>query len=448
MRLRPTGLRGRLTVAVALAVAVALGALLAAFNLVLDHQLDREATDVVAARATAELGTLEVVDGRLTAAEAPDDAALDAQVWVFAGSRELERPRAPAAVDAAASQLAGGPRRRLDVPGASTRLLAVPVVRRDRRIGAVVAGVSLKPYERTERIALLASLVLAAILLVAVIVVARVTLSAALRPVARMTAAAEDWSEHDLDRRFRLGPPRDELAHLAATLDRLLDRLAASLRREQGLTSEISHELRTPLAKVMAEAQLATRGLAADDPSRAALERVHHAAVDMNATLEVLLDAARAGGGSALGTTDLYEAASAVARTVAGDQDAHVATEVMRPEAPVRVAADAELVQRILVPIVDNARRHARGRVWIGIGSAVNGMAELTVRDDGPGVEARDVEVIFEAGARGRADGDTRAGSGAGLGLALARRLATAAGGGVGAQAGEGGRFTVRLPAA
>ena len=74
-----------------------------------------------------------------------------------------------------------------------------------------------------------------------------------------MTRQAAAWSEHDLDHRFALGEPHDELTELAATLDGLLDRLAASLRREQRFSAELSHELRTPLARVIAESELALR---------------------------------------------------------------------------------------------------------------------------------------------------------------------------------------------
>src|SRR5206468_229964 len=74
-----------------------------------------------------------------------------------------------------------------------------------------------------------------------------------------MTAQASDWSDHDLERRFSLGQPHDELTQLAFTLDRLLDRLAATLRHEQRLSAELSHELRTPLANIAAQAQFALR---------------------------------------------------------------------------------------------------------------------------------------------------------------------------------------------
>jgi len=74
-----------------------------------------------------------------------------------------------------------------------------------------------------------------------------------------MTEQAAAWSERDLDRRFHLGEPHDEVTRLGATLDGLLDRISASLRRERRFSAELSHELRTPLANLTAEAELALR---------------------------------------------------------------------------------------------------------------------------------------------------------------------------------------------
>ena len=139
--------------------------------------------------------------------------------------------------------------------------------------------------------ALTASIVLLGALLVLVALVARWMVTRALRPVAQMTAQATDWSEHDLDRRFGLGEPHDELTLLAATLDSLLGRVAASLRHEQRFSSEISHELRTPLTKVRAEAELALRQERSGDSYREALRQVVSAADQMERIMDTLLSA-------------------------------------------------------------------------------------------------------------------------------------------------------------
>ena len=107
----------------------------------------------------------------------------------------------------------------------SLRLYALPVTHDGERVGTVVAGVSLAPYDETATIALVGSLGLAVLLLAAVALLSHWILGKALLPVSRMTDDAADWSEHDLDRRFDRGEPYDELTRLAATLDALLERL-------------------------------------------------------------------------------------------------------------------------------------------------------------------------------------------------------------------------------
>ena len=225
------GIRRRLFLVVVAVVAAALAALIVGFNLLLAHNLSSDADNVVHARAAAVLAQLRPQGGRLVVGEAPDGGAPDAAVWVFSRGRTLEAPRAGSQVAAAARRLAGGPVRTLDVSSADTRLYAAPVVAGGRRLGTVVAAVSLAPYEETRRTALIGSLLFEAAVLLLVALAARWLLAASLRPVGRMTRQAAAWSERDLDRRFGPGTPHDELTELAATLDGLLDRLAASLRR-------------------------------------------------------------------------------------------------------------------------------------------------------------------------------------------------------------------------
>jgi signal transduction histidine kinase len=428
------GLRGRLLAAVLAAVVVGVVLLTAAFNIVLRSQLDSDADQLLRARAAAQIATLSTSGGRLAVGEAPDDAAADAPVWIFAAGRALERPQRPApAVDRAAVALAGGGRRSTEVASPQTRLLAVPVRRGGRTLGTVVVAASLAPYERTESVALVVSLVVAGISIVAALLVARWLLSAALRPVGRMTAEAAAWSEHDLDRRFGLGPPTDELTRLAATLDGLLDRLAASLRREQRLSAELSHELRTPLARISTQAQLLS------GPEAGAIER---AAAEMREVIDVLMAAARAEADGDHGNADVSEAAEAgigAAGPAAGDRGIKLE---LRASGGVRAAAEPELVERMLAPLLDNALRHADTRASVTVARS-GAWVELVVADDGPGVPPGEELDIFEPGRRGSGS------DGAGLGLALARRLARSTGGDLVADpAARGGRFVVRLPPA
>lgn len=447
-RLRVLGLRGRLLASVLSAITVVLAALVLAFNLVLSQRLDREATGLVAARAAAEVSALRVTAGHIVLPEAPDDRNPDVLVWVFQGRRALEHPRSTAN-DAAAARLAAEAPARRDVAGSDTRLDALPVAQAGHQIGAVVAGLSLAPYRQTRRTALTGSVILAAVVLVAVALAAWWLIGRALRPVAWMTAQAADWSEHDLEQRFALGPVRDELTQLAATLDGLLERLAAALRHEQRLSAEISHELRTPLASVVAEAQYALRHGGLTGEARATLEHILHSARQLTETLDTLMAAARSGLSRGEAMADARACARAAVANLARAMGPAPAVDVVAPPEPVRVAAEPELVARILAPLLDNASRHARTSVRLAVASDGQ-MVSFAVQDDGPGVPDEEREAIFEPGHRGGGSVAVAARtSGAGLGLALCRRLARSAGGEVTVEpSAAGARFTVRLPAA
>ncbi len=101
------GLRRRLLLAVGAAVTVALIALVAGFNIILGHVLDRDARDLVRTRAVAQIDSIRTDGNRLSVGETPDDRAADAYLWIFAGTHALERPRTSAAIDQAAQRLAG-----------------------------------------------------------------------------------------------------------------------------------------------------------------------------------------------------------------------------------------------------------------------------------------------------------------------------------------------------
>lgn len=441
------GIRRRLFLAVIATVGVAVAALVLGFNLILARTLTRDSRDLARTRASAQLALLTTAHGRVTVREAPDDAAADAYIWVFSGGAVLEQPRSGTSIFAAAQALASGNAGYADVPGADIRLYAAPVASGGRRIGTVVAGVSLAPYEQTRQLALIASLVLGTLVLLVVALAARWLLAASLRPVVRMTRQAAAWSERDLDRRFALGEPHDELSGLAATLDGLLDRLAASLRREQRFSAELSHELRTPLARVMAESELALRREREPGEYRRALELINRNAAQLTRTVDALVAAARHEAGAERGTADAYAlAADAAAACADLAAQREIELDLNAPRTPIRVAVEPELGERILQPLLDNACRYGSSKVSVAIERADGGV-RYTIDDDGAGVTDEERERIFEPGVRGNQG--ARDGAGAGLGLALARRLARSASGEIDAlPRPDGGRFVVILPSA
>jgi signal transduction histidine kinase len=440
------GLRRRLVLVVVAAVAAAVAALLVGFNLVLWRTLDNNSRDILRSRAAAEIATLRPVAGGVRLGEAPDVAAPDRNAWVFSRGSMLESPRSTsAALDEAATALARGRGGFHDVPADDIRLYAVPVRDNGRRLGAVVVALSLAPYEQTRKVTLVASLVFGVLVLVLVGVASRWLLGASLRQVTRMTRQAAAWSERDLDHRFGLGEAHDEITELAASLDELLDRLAASLRREQRFSAELSHELRTPLSRVIVETELALRRERDPEEYRRALETVRQNAEQLTRIVDALVAAARHEAGSLRGTADAYAVAAEAAAACSGlTSEGGVELVVEHPPRPIRIGVDPDIAERILQPVLENACRYGASSVNVAIdhsGSAV----QYAVVDDGPGVLEEERERIFEPGVRGAA---SNGGEGSGLGLSLARRLARSVAGEIEAVSdGSGGRFLIRLPA-
>jgi signal transduction histidine kinase len=444
--MKKIGIRGRLLFLVVAAVATAVVALVVGFNFVLGRSLDRDSRDLVRNRANSERALLQPVNGGLSVVDAPNDAAADAYVWVFSNHHVIEQPRTSPIVSNVARSLQGGRARFQDISSADIRLYSEPVVSRGQRLGTVVAGVSLAPYEQTRRVALLASLIFGAVVLALVAAAARWVLASALQPVRRMTRQAAAWSDRDLDHRFGLGEPYDELTELAATLDGLLDRLAASLRHEQRFSAELSHELRTPLARLIAESEVALRREREPAEYRESLQTIHGNAEQLTRILDTLLAAARQETGSTRGTADAHEVAVEAIETIRQLADERgVSLNLLRSQQPLRVGVEADFAARILQPVVENAIRYCDTAVTVSISRVQPGVRYL-VEDDGPGVSADEDERIFDPAVRGRA-GEDRWPEGSGLGLSLARRLARAVSGEIQTTPSEhGGSFAVDLP--
>jgi len=427
-------LRGRLLGVSLLTLAIGVGALLVVGNVLLRSGVHAQAQSVLRARADAELASLSVTPKGIRVRSVPNDQRLDERSWVLEGNRVVERPRgvSPGLDRAAVALGMQGRTATKDGPG-DTRLHAVPVKSRGRTIGSVVVAYSMVQLEHVQHEVLLGSLVLAALILLAGALVIKGALDGALRPVAEMTATAEDWGARDLDRRFNLGPPRDELTGLAATLDGLLSRIASSRRHEQRFAAEVAHELRTPIAGLRGRAELAldAKGVEAGDEREQALRAVVEDASRLDRTIDTLMAVARRELDPSDGSVDLAAIASEI-------EDVTV-----QIRGPVHAAeGEPEVVRRALAPLVDNARRHARTGVVLEV-SDRDGHVRIAVRDDGPGLDPELGERAFDPGVRG----DTEPGDGAGLGLPLARRLARSCGGDVVAGPGPGGCFVLELPA-
>lgn len=444
------GVRGRLLLAVLATVAVALVTITVVFNVVLEINLASDADKRLQSIVQDTSHSIRISGGQVSLPRQTSDInTLGLQVWVFVNGYTVTAPTVDTVIGNAARSLDGKPAQFLDVPDKEVRLYAVPLKSGSTEIGTVVAALSISSYNHTRRITLIATMAFAAALMIMVGFAGRWLLEAAFRPVMKMTAEAEAWSTEDMDRRFELGEPRDEITQLARTLDGMLDGMAASFRREQRFSAEVSHQLRTPVAKIKAEAELALRRPRDPEYYQESLVSVLHSADQMARTVEALLAAAQKEGSLARGRADVWKVLSDVVTSIGVLADENeVEVMIEPPPRDMRLGVEGDIAVQIIQPVVENACRFARSTVLL---SARRDGKDVffTVSDDGPGVTDEEKERIFDPGIRGSAaTADGKVIRGAGLGLPLARRLARAASGEVEVEPSDAGAsFVVRLPA-
>ncbi|MFI5953855.1 ATP-binding protein [Cryptosporangium sp. NPDC051539] len=441
-RLTPGSLRGGLALAALAVTAVWVVLLTAAFNLILADRLATQADDTLRTRTAAVAALVTVDNAGAVSLRAPaDGAGIDRGIWVYAGNRAVLRPSGDRELEQAADRLArtGGFARAGD--DLLTRLYAQPVTIDGKRVATVVAAIDLDASLDARRVTLIGSAVVALILLTLVYSTSRAVVARTLRPVEQMARQAADWSANDLEHRFGDQRRPAELDRLAVILDELLARQSAVVRSDRQLTAELSHELRTPLAAMSAELDLLRsrpRGPAELEAGHASLAA---GIARLSGLIETLLTEARGRSRAVPGRCALGPALHGLVEAAGPGVALVVRPE---PESGLTAGVDADVLDRILSPLLDNARRYARSGVTLSAartGTAVT----ITVRDDGPGVSADIADRLFDPGFSA---GPEAGHWGAGLGLPLARRLAHGAGGDVtlDSTAGPGATFLVTLP--
>lgn len=219
--------------------------------------------------------------------------------------------------------------------------------------------------------------------------------------------------------------------------------------------ANLGHEVRTPMTGVLGMTELLL-GDPLGSQQRARAESIRTAGEHLLRLLDDALDLARIEAGRLElehAPFDPRELVAQVAQLTAPlarrrglDFDCTVAAAV-----PVAVLGDATRVRQILLNLLGNAVKFtARGSVRLEVDVDDAGTLRFAVEDTGPGLQAEQVERLFQRFEQ--ADGARTAArhGGSGLGLAISRELAGAMGGGIGidTRPGVGSRFTVVLPLA
>jgi signal transduction histidine kinase len=240
------------------------------------------------------------------------------------------------------------------------------------------------------------------------------------RPVRRLQKAVERFGHGDFS--ARSGATRkDELGDLARAFDRMAGRIETLLAAERRLLLDISHELRSPLARLGVAVELARSGEDLDP----ALNRIQKEADRLNSLVGQLLQVTRAEGDPGSLHHDslrLDELVQSLVDDAAIEATARSCRVEYHPKGPVTVAGDAELLRRAVENVLRNAIRHAppQSAVEVDLTNG-NGQAQISIKDEGPGVPEEALPRLFDPFYRVETDRNRTSG-GIGLGLSIARR--------------------------
>jgi signal transduction histidine kinase len=270
-----------------------------------------------------------------------------------------------------------------------------------------------------------------------------------LAPVHTITSRARAISAQSLDERVSLGGPHDELRELADTFDSLLDRIQTAFESERRLVATMSHELRTPLAN-----QRAALDVTLADPDATAEELRSAAEVALgqtdraNRSVDALLTLARVQSGLEPARHEPVDLMALVAETVDRVREEERSSRPWHVHlVPVTVPGDAELLDRAVANLLQNAERHnlpgSQGWVDVRLLTRRSEVA-LVVSSTGVRIDPNDAAALtlpFRRGVRDRVGSDR----GVGLGLSVVQAIADHHGGRVELTPLEPGGLAVEL---
>lgn len=274
----------------------------------------------------------------------------------------------------------------------------------------------------------------------------------ALKPVSDMVDKVEEITATNLDLRLKGDQGKDEIAELAATFNRMLDRLEQSFDAQKQFVSNISHELRTPLTAMMAELEITA---SRERPAEEYRQSMRHAIADAQQLVKLsnsLLDLAKAS----------YDPTEINFREIRLDEvlmDARHDILQAHPEYRISVVFEEDaddddlvsvtgneyLLKVAFINLLENGCKFSSPPETTVTVTWFKGHTILRFADEGIGMEKEDLPHIFDAFYRGR---NRQFVDGNGIGLSLAQKIVRLHKGNISvvSKAGSGTVFTVELP--
>ncbi len=244
--------------------------------------------------------------------------------------------------------------------------------------------------------------------------------------VREIAEAASRIGKADLSSRVPTAGRKDEVAHLAFTLNHMLDRIERTVHQLHTITDSLAHDLRSPLTAIRAKLEIS---LVADggDP-----ESIESAIDELDRLTEILnrsLDVAEAKA-DALRLDRIAIDLDELLRVMIDLYEPCMSEKGLRIKlcsaGALTISADAALLHRMIANLFDNEVKHLPSSCTVTISLRTEANAAILVmEDDGPGFASEIGHLMFEPRVKGLSS------TGHGLGLAFVEAVVGAHGGSV-----------------
>jgi signal transduction histidine kinase len=244
------------------------------------------------------------------------------------------------------------------------------------------------------------------------------------RPLRELNAAAQSIAHGDLENRVDIST-RDEIGTLAASFNSMVASLKKSRDLRRQMTADIAHELRNPLSIILGHAEALSEGVLPPDPET--LHIIYDEARHLSRLVEDLRTLSLSEAGelplqrSPASPKEILDRAATAYATRATEKGIHLEVEASTDLPAIDV--DVERISQVIFNLLDNSLKYTPtgGRVRLRA-SAADGWVDMKVQDNGSGIPADELPLVFERFYRGKQSSE-RAHDGSGLGLAISRTL-------------------------
>lgn len=248
-----------------------------------------------------------------------------------------------------------------------------------------------------------------------------------LHPIAKVVSEVDKITALNLNQRVNEGNGRDEIAQVAVTFNRMLDRIEEAFKIQKSFVSNASHELRTPLTAITGQIEVSLMKKRNPEEYEAVLLSILDDTRSLNKLTNGLLELTHANmeiTGLKISNVRIDELLWQVKNEITKrNADYKINLQIINlpeDESKLIIPGSEQLLKTAFINIIENACKFSSGKdVNISFGVGDNAV-ELKVKDEGIGISASELHLIFQPFYRGS---NAKKYSGHGLGLSLAQKI-------------------------